>query len=289
MKSFLSPPRLFILGFVLILIANTITLLVVASNRSGRPEAVIELTERELSLPYKANDENSGLALRLDWRIVRESKDDTYPLYSRWGHWGSPVWFNEEKLTELGFIIDETTCPDEHSKRKEPLPKDAFIVLQYDGEPYQEMLQRAEKFLNKAEAALKANEKDKDLQERFKKAKDNLEEERTSESRLFAIDAGLDAGKLRERYPDRSKFIIMRGIVELECRSDKNKIKAAGSIADIRIDKINVPLSYRKVFDSILAQDRPGKGEPKNPRYKAEVAYGGRFEPWIQRVDKLLK
>jgi hypothetical protein len=289
MRPIFSPTRLFILGFALILIANVIALVGVAVNRSGKPEAVMELTERELRLPYKTNDENSGLALRLDWRIVQESKDDIYPFYSNLGRWGSPVWFNAEKLTELGFIIDETTCPNEHSKRKEPLPKDAFIVLEYDGDAYQEALQRAEMFLKKAEMALKANEKDKELQDRFKKANNNLETERTSESRLFAIDAGFDAGKLRQRYPDRSKFIIIRGIVELECRSDKNRKEVAGHIADIRIDKINVPLSYRKLFDSIQAQDKSEKRGQKSPRYKVEVAYGSRFEPWIQRIDKLLK
>ncbi len=285
MKPILSPTRLFVLGFALILIVNAIALLGVAVNQSGKPEAVIELTERELSLLYKTNDENSGLALHLNWRIVQEIKDDIYPFYS---HWGSPVWFNAQKLTELGFIIDETTCPGEHSKRKEPLPKDAFIVLEYDGDDYQGALQRAETFLKKAETALKANEKDKDLQDRFKKANNNLEAERTSESRLFAINAGLDADKLRQRYPDRSKFIIMRGIVELECRY-KNKKEVVGHIADIRIDKINVPLSYRKLFDSIEAQNESEKREQKSPRYKIEVAYGSRFEPWIQRIDKLLK
>lgn len=289
MKPILSPTRLFVLGFALILIVNVIALLGVAVNRSGKPEAVIGLTERELSLPYKMNDENSGLALHLNWRTVQEIKDDIDPLYSHLGRWGSPVWFNAQKLTELGFIIDETTCPEEPSKQKEPLPKDAFIVLEYNGDAYQEALQRAERFLKKAEAALKANEKDKELQDRFKKANNNLQAERTSESRLFAINAGLDAGKLRQRYPDRSKFIIMRGIVELECRFDKNKKEVVGRIADIRIDKINVPLSYRKLFDSIQTQDESEKREPKSPRYKIEVAYGSRLEPWIQRIDKLFK
>jgi hypothetical protein len=283
MRPILSPPRLFILGFALILIANVIALVGVASNRSGKPETVIELTERELTLPYRPNDENSGLALHLNWRIIQENHDN---IYSTFSHWGSPVWFNAQKLTELGFFIDGTTFPDEYSKRKEPLPKDAFIVLEYDGEAYQKALQRAEMLLKKAEATLKVNEKDKDLQDRFKEAKNVLEAERISSSRLFAIDAGLDAGKLRQLYPDRSKFIIMQGIVNLECRS-KNIV--VGHVADVRIDKINVPLSYRKLFDSILAQGGPNIGELKNPRYKVEVAYGSRFEPWIQRIDKLLK
>lgn len=286
MKPVFSPNRLFALGFVLLLAVNIFVLMGVAANRSGKPETLIELTERELSLPYKTNDENSGLALKLDWRIISDTKDDTYRFY---GHWGSPIWFNAQKLIELGFTIDETTCPDKYSNRekeKEPLPKNAFIVFEYDGKAYQEALKGAEESLNKTGAALKENKTDKDTQDRFQEARRRLKRERTTESRLFAIDVGLNAGKLRERYGDRSKFIIMQGVVELTCRSHKNKKEVAGRIADIRIDKINVPLMYRKLFDSILAQDKSGKREQKGPRYKIEVAYGSRFEPWIRTVTK---
>jgi hypothetical protein len=287
MKAFLSPTRLFLLGFALLLAANIIALLGVATNRSGKPEAVIELTERELRLPYKTNDENSGLALELKWRIIEVSADGIYDYYS---NWGAPAWFNAQKLAELGFTIDESTCPGANSKReKVRLPKDAFIVLEYEGNAYREALQRAEESLKKAEAVLKARKKDKGLQDRFKEAKEQLDAERTSASRLFAIDAGLDAGKLRERYSEGSKFIIMRGIVRLACRSGKNKKEVVGYISDIRVDKINVPLRYRKIFDVVLAQDTSERRERHSPRYKVEVAYGSRFEPWIRGIDKLIQ
>ena len=282
MKAFLSPTRLFIFGFALLLAVNIIALLGVAANRSGKPEALIELTERELRLPYKTNDENSGLALQLKWRIIGDSEHDSY----RYGDWGSPAWFNAQKLAELGFTIDECTCLDENSKRRKvPLPKDAFVVLEYDGKAYQEALNRAEESLKKAEIALKASKHDKEVQDRFKEAKEQLESELTSASRLFAIDAGLDAGKLRERYGDRSKFIIMAGLVRLECRFNKIKKEVVGHISDIRADKINVPLRYRKIFDVILAQ---GKAFKSGPRYTVAVAYGSRFEPWIRRVGQLI-
>ncbi len=286
MKAFLSSTRLFMLGFALLLAVNIIVLLGVAANRSGKPEAVIELTERELRLPYETNDENSGLALQLKWRIIRDSEDGI----AYYGNWGSPAWFNAQKLAELGFTIDESTCPRANSKReKAPLPKDAFIVLEYNGNAYQEALQRAEESFKKAEAALRAREKDKEAQDHFKEAKERLESEYTMASRLFAIDAGLDAAKLRERYDDRSKYIIVSGIVRLECRSDKNKKEVVGHISDIRVDKINVPLRYRSIFDLILSQDKSERRERSGPRYNVEVAYGSRFEPWIRRVDKLIK
>lgn len=291
MKPILSPTRLFVLGFVLILIANVIALTGVAVNRSGKPETLIELTERELKLPYNTNDENSCLALNLRWRVIKKSYDDIYPLYPAWGGYLEvPVWFDEKKLAEIGFIIDDRTCHFDQNKRKEWLPKNAFIVLEYNGETYQVALRRAEMEVKKAENDLKGNEKDKKLQENYEQAQIDLQTERSWSSRLFAIDVGLDADKLRERYPDRSKFIILRGIVGMVCfrlreMRPKEIPEVAGYISHIRIDKINVPLEYRNFFDPILLQ----RHESSEPRYKVKLAYGSRFEPWIQRVDKLLK
>jgi hypothetical protein len=285
MKPIVSPSRLFGLGFVLLLAVNVFVLLGVAANRSEKPETLIELTERELALPYKSDDENSGLALKLDWRIIN-NEDDPCRFY---GHWEVPIWFNAQKLIELGFTIDETTCPDKYSNRekeKEPLPKNAFIVFEYDGKAYQEALKGAEESLNKTGAALKANKTDKDTQDRFEEAKRRLEQERATESRLFAIDAGLNADKLRERYSDRSKFIIMPGVVELTCRSYNKKREVVGRISDIRVEKINVPLKHRKLFDAIVAQDKFGRRKRQGPRYTVEVAYGSRLEPWIQAVKR---
>jgi hypothetical protein len=39
--------------------------------------------------------------------------------------------------SELGFVIDDAACPKDYSRRKEPLPRDALIVLEYDGGAYQ--------------------------------------------------------------------------------------------------------------------------------------------------------
>ena len=284
MKPIVSPSRVFGLGFVLLLAVNIFVLLGGSANRSEKPETLIELTERELALPYKSDDENSGLALKLDWRIINDEADPC----RYYGNWGVPIWFNARKLIELGFTIDETTCSYKYSNReKEPLPKDAFIVFEYDGTAYQEALKRAEECLNKAEAALKAHTTDKDTQDRFENAKRRLEQERATESRLFAIDAGLNADKLRERYSDRSKFIIMPGVVELTCRSYNKKREVVGCISDIRVEKINVPLKHRKLFDAIVAQDKFGRRKQQGPRYKVEVAYGSRFEPWIKAVKEV--
>ena len=73
----------------------------IAFNRYGEPECKVTLIERELQLPFHSNEENSGLSLQLNWRIVSELNDNQYSRYDR-----MPQWLNAAKLKELGFNIN---------------------------------------------------------------------------------------------------------------------------------------------------------------------------------------
>lgn len=285
MRMLLSSRGLFIIGFVVLLATNLVVLLGVGSNRSGNPETLIELTERELQLPYRIHEENSGLSLRLAWRTIGEKEDDSYYGDSCYGNWVSPAWFNAQKLRELGFTTEDTSSADETSKRhKKQVSKEVFIVLKYNGEAYKEALRRAESALEKAKGALKATNEDKELRESFNRAKERLERERISESRLFAIDAGLDASELRAQYSDRAGFIITPGIVRPTYFYNDKKMAQFGHISGLSVGNINVPLKHRDVFDSILAHDKSPECKSRPPRYIVELAYGSRLEPWIRSV-----
>ena len=118
MKILLSSRGLFAIGFVILVASNIVVLSGVASNRSGNPETQITLTERELQLPYRVHEENSGLTLRFAWRAL--GKDEDYNMYP---HWRSPVWFGSEKLEELGFNIDNyLSSKDNVAFYKQPIP-----------------------------------------------------------------------------------------------------------------------------------------------------------------------
>ena len=56
--------KILIAGLAIIIATNVVALAGVAYNRSGNPEAQIELTERELAMPhrYRMNKENRGHA-----------------------------------------------------------------------------------------------------------------------------------------------------------------------------------------------------------------------------------
>lgn len=65
MKKRLSAKTLFILAFIMIAAVNGIVLSGVAYNRSGDPNAVVVLSERELNLPYWRNQ---GRTAAWPWR-----------------------------------------------------------------------------------------------------------------------------------------------------------------------------------------------------------------------------
>jgi len=117
--------------------------------------------------------------------------------------------------------------------------------------------------------------------------KKQLEEEYKSESRLFAIDAGLDAQLLREKYSDRSRFIITNGMVRPSYNYGKENSEVYGIVTDISVNSIHVPLDKRIVFDVILFHDKIDSREPKLPRFTVELAYGSRYEPWILKVHMI--
>ena len=282
---------LFILGFVVLAGTNIFVISGVIYNRSKGPVTLIELTERELQLPYWTNDENSGLALQLEWRTIGRDKNDFYL-----GSWDSPTWFNEIKLKELGFDIENTNSFVYSSEYyKVPIPKKAFVVLEYDGKLYKEALKRAEKNFEKEKNILKADIESNSND--FEWAETHLRDERESETRLFAIDAGLDANKLKEQYNDQTRFIVVPGIVKMRCNYNDKKDNEApvGYISRLCVEKIHVPLKYRKTFDPIMSKEKPKKYKfnisqrhiSNLPRYKVKLAYGKRFEPWIQSVQAI--
>jgi len=283
MKILLSSRGLFALGFVIIVATNIVVLSGVASNRSGEPESHITLTERELPLQYRVHEENSGMALRLAWRALGKVED-----YNNYPDWRSPAWFSAEKLEELGFNIkDYLRSTGDKTFYKQPIPKEVFIVLENDGEPYGEALKRAELALEKKEGSFKLNPEDKSLRNKFERAEKRLKRERITETRLFAIDAGLDPKKLREKYSDRTRFIITQGLVKPRYNYNKKRKEVFGYVTKLSVAKIHVPLKYRDILDAIIAKEIYRKNEFGYPRYKVELVYGKRLEPWIVSIKHM--
>ncbi len=261
--------RLLIAGAALILAGNAVVLVGVAYNRSGEPEAVVELSERELFWPYnqRASVENSGLALRLRWRVGkdRQSIDTGIVL----GGVTAP-WLNKDKLAELGF--DVSVSPQDGSattQYEKTLQREAYVVLEFDGPAYQAVVQqRLEKVVD-AQALLDRNPGQKEFIERVKTYQAQLERELHNHSRLFAVDLGPDLASLRSRYPDRASHLIIPGQVRLTLRNNQLN----GYITDLSITTVNLSLHER------LAIIDGAPGRPAH--YSVRLAIGKRAEPWI--------
>lgn len=243
---------IFGIGAVLIAIGNIAVLAGVAYNRSGEPEAVAVLSEREFRQPYfYTNDrDNSGLTLRLSWRM-----ED--------GIRGTPAsWLDREKLSELGFEMD--LRPDRDGRYRPVLPRQAWIVLEFDGPVYRTAIERRETVLAEAAARQAGDPDDTQLKNVLRSAEKQLEEERERASRIFAVDAGPDRHSLRQRYPDRARYLVLPGRMSMHYRLDQ----PTGSVAGIETDRLNIPLEHRDAIQP-------------DGKYAVTVAFGKRGEGWI--------
>lgn len=293
MNISISPRRLFMLGFALLLLTNLVVLAGVAYNRSGEPDARITLTERELRPWHSYNDENSGFALRVAWRISDDQEDDHYLYYSRPQifpyYRGNTEWLDSNKLDALGFDTDEIfRRGDDPDRYKVPISREAYVVLEYDGDAYRRALSHAQATVNKEKKALADRSDDEELQERVKKAERWLEFERIENSRLFVVNVGPDPDLLRQQYSDRGHFIIAKGLVSADYFDSCDRMGVFGRIQQVHIDSIHVPLRFREQFDAILVpRSVRSEDPPQPPRYAVDLAYGSRLEPWIEDVRPL--
>jgi len=273
------PQKLFTLAFLVLIVTNFVVLLGVYENRSGEVDSQLILTERELRLFYSSNEENSGLSLNILWQSLGKHNIVHY------SGWQAPTWLNTQKLQSLGFDIDQIIQKSDQSYYS--ISKESFIVLEYDGDTYQEALKRVKKDIEEKKRTLDSNPQDKQLQSYYKIAEKSLQTRNKFESRLYAIDVGNDPEKLREKYSDRSKYIITKALIALNY--DHITKEPYGSITGLSISQINIPLKFRKVFNPIIKKDILKRKKSRMyhhtlqqlPRFQMELAYGKRFEPWI--------
>ena len=278
-----SRKTILLAGIGLILITNTVALLGVAYNRNGEPDSVLRLSQRELQSPYqwRGNRENSGVALTLRWRVLADdSHDPTTLVISYAGSGGSPKWLDQAKLSALGFDVRqrEDTAMN-HTRYDKVLAKDVLLVLELDGPAYRSALERLTQYAARQEALSAANANNKEFEQRAKNAREQAQQEERESSRLFVIDAGLDAAALRAKYPDRARYTIVRGQVRPQLLRDAKELRAVGYVNAVNIDRINVPLRFHPLFQPWI--ERRNDLQTALPGYEVTVAFGRRLEPWI--------
>jgi hypothetical protein len=239
-----------------VLIANIITMVHVARNRSGSPESDVTLTQRELEEFYNPNDEDSGIALNLRW------SDQRWPMPSP----GSQLaWLDQKILQELGF--DTSVAPSDKEAfefYQRQRARRAFLALEFDGTSWRKWLDDVE-HQRQAQASLRLYPPALNLPE--------------TSSRLMAIDASSDAARLRARHPERGSVVIIPAVIriEVEPQGAKNPGRLYGLIQEIP-SSIHVPLPFSDAFGHL-------PGGHNNAKYRVHLRYGAFLEPWIVGVD----
>jgi len=283
----------------LVLLTNAVVLIGVAYNRGGEPEAEITLTEREIPLSYGAfqSDENTELALRLHWQS---------PAHRWQGLWfeprPEPDWFDQAKLEAVGYDCSlPLSDPSAEQYYDKMLPRETFVVLAYGGQAWARWLEARDRDkVLMAEQVNKGKRSKQDL-ERLNEAYDQLPK---TGSRLLAVDVGSDPIQLRQRYPERNQFVIVRAQVRLHlareektASNERRPTHLRGEVTQLLISDIHVPFELQAVLDTLSRSEglrgrtssgtfvRPG--ETKEPRYEVTLRYGKRYEPWITAVRPL--
>jgi hypothetical protein len=268
-------------GLTLITASNMVALGGAAYNRDGEPESTLILTQRELRPPFAWVDskENSGLALQLRWRVVPSSSPTgrSYLYNSEGG--GAPAWLDAPKLASLGFDTKVSTGSPHargNSTDQRQLPRDVLVVLELDGPAYQEALERATQAAKDVEAK---NERGNGRKE----AQDIMDRESRLNSRLFAVDVGLDRDSLRRKFPDRTKYAIVRG--QVRPTWSQGGEAGGGFIDSLSAASVNVPLHMRGALEGVTPVNF-GQHAEEGKHFEAGLAFGRRLEPWLVSIGK---
>jgi hypothetical protein len=284
-----------LLAIGLVLVTNVWVIAGVVYNRSGDPEAMITLTEREVP-KFRQSRENTGLFLRLKWSM---------PGYQIPGRFDpEPNWLGHKQLEELGFRTDfPVTASNAYDYYRHQLPRPAYIVLEMEGPAWKEWKQKATAHLHKLRADL-AQATDAGKKKTLKRQIEDMKQRLVKQSRLFAVDGGSDAEALRAKYPDRTRYIIAQGIVRIRLdysfprndpARDKRRPFLSGYIQKISVNILHIPHLYRERFLQLTSKPRyisftGPEGIAKKvqaPRYAITLNYGKKYEPWIADLKAL--
>jgi hypothetical protein len=255
---------------IAVILSNAFTLWAARVNRGGEPEAVIELTERELRLPRTREADNTAMALRLEWT-------DLEPAWRGPGTEQAPAWFDAAKLASIGFDTSLPVTRENAERYRGMAPRAVYAVLENDGEAWRRYV----------DGLPSQQEKDTAL----------------GQTRLVLIDVGLDAAALRARYPDRGRVAVVpatAGLSFVQPQSGEPFLK--GRVNTVYPMELNVPKALRPALESLAPRPlrvppRQGEAAPVlregerafagEPRYRVTVKWGRSLEPWVEGVERM--
>lgn len=276
--------RYLIAGLTLIGLTNALVLAGVLWNRQPPLDSRLQLSERELSTinTYWQQD-NSGLALRLDYRWPSRPADAAYSLPIR-----------AETMAALGFEVPQVLTEQSVRRYRRQLSRDAVLVLELDGPAYAREVALARRAYEEALRLQKAVPDSEKLSNALLSATQAFTQETQRASRLLVVDMGPDPEALRMRYPDRQRYALVHAVVEVQTQNvpvepadaspgTRWVWQVGGTASAPGMQRLNLPQHWHATFASLPQQDvEPGMDySSQYKRFTAELAFGRRLEPWF--------
>ena len=231
-----------------------------AWNRGGEPQ-FIELSERELELPWT-------------WENGRDDDDAELRLVFRWQRRSEPqdarVWLSEVTLRALGFGIGVPAgAPEAEQVYGRSLPRIAWVAFEYDGPAWALIDQR-----------------------RALTSPDRHVVDPSAASHLVPIDAGLDPAVLRRRHASGAT-VVMPAIVHMRYAMDAAQGPSVwGWVPELVSNDVSVPYHFRERLRGLTravrgrAPDTAGDAPASapEPRYDVTLGVGRLGAVWVADV-----
>ncbi len=148
-------------------------------------------------------------------------------------------WLTEAKLVALGF------SPIRSEEDAHQLPRRGFVALELEGPEFH----RLEEQRHRSGHSF-----------RF--------------SRLVSVDFSLHQGELEQRYPNRGRYLIVRGVLRPSYTRNRQPPAEPASV-NIEVEKIFVPKQFRAEIPQ----------NSTNANYRVWLRLGRNYEPWIVRAQ----
>jgi hypothetical protein len=200
--------------------------------------------------------------VQVPWESTATSLELSWDILESSGGRRRPAWLDATKLEELGFDCNlpvDSVNAKEHYESMPPML--VFVVLEYEGEAWRQ-----------------ARRGDPE-----------------PETRLYVVDAGRDARRLRDKFGDTKRYVITRGVVRLSYQEHSipdgiplPKPRLQGRIVSVLPSQISVPRPHSRILEEFRRRGPPAperlEGEP---RFAVTVSWGSNYEPWVHGVRPL--
>lgn len=288
----ISPRTMLLAGVGIIGLTNAIALGGAAYNRSAAPRSTLRLSGREFVVRSGGNAfdvrEDSAVSVTLEWAVQTASAEADTPRHYDSGRLGAFLgdryvpWLDQAKLRSLGIDVPLPVAPvDAPRTGFKHLGREVFVVLELSGATYRAAIGDAQRKSAAAASNSADHPDDQDARRAANSAGESAEQQATRATRLFVVDAGLDAGALGRQYADSTTYAVVRGHVRPRLMWHADKARVTGVVSDLRIGEINVPLEFRAALEP-YARQFPSFGSVAGSGLSLDICFGRRHEPWIE-------